>query len=196
MSFWEILLISFGVSVDALAVSVGASLAERGDRFRNGAMAALYFGGFQTLMPLLGFVAASLCRDLVAAIDHYLAFALLAFVGGRMIVEALRPPPGKGRGSGSETPGRGGIFTWRGMVLPAIATSLDALAVGAGIAFAGAPILPPALSMGIVTGAVSFGGVLLGQRIGGLAGERPMQIAGGAAIVLIGVRILVADLCG
>ena len=198
MSLWEILLISFGVSVDALAVSVGAALAERGNRFRNGAMAALYFGGSQTLMPLAGFAAASLCRDLVAAVDHYIAFALLAIVGGKMIVEACRAPARESSAApDAQTPApRRSFFTWGGLVLPAVATSLDALAVGAGIAFAGAPILLPALSMGVVTGAVSFAGVQLGQRIGRLAGERAMQIAGGAAIILIGLKILLADLCG
>ena len=190
MTVWEILLISFGVSVDAFAVSVGASLAERGSRLRNGAMAALYFGGFQTMMPLAGFGAACLFHSFVAAVDHFLAFALLGFVGGKMIFEALR-------GGGEAHPAlRSGFFTWRNLVIPAVATSLDALAVGAGIAFSRAAIWLPAVSMGVVTGAVSFCGVLLGQRIGRLAGERPMQLAGGAAIVLIGVKILLADLCG
>jgi len=196
MPFWEILLISFGVSADAFAVSVGASLAERGNPFRNGAMAALCFGGFQTLMPLLGFGAASLCRDFVAAIDHYLAFALLAFVGGKMIVEGIRTPEGGKADRDDRAAPRRPFFTWSGLLFPAIATSLDAFAAGAGIAFAGGTVLSPALSMGIVTGAVSFAGVQIGQRIGGLSGERPMQIAGGAAIVLIGIRILVAGLCG
>ena len=196
MPFWEILLISFGVSVDAFAVSVGAALAERENPFRNGAMAALYFGGAQTLMPLLGFGAASLCRDIVAAIDHYIAFALLSFVGGKMIVEGIRAPQKGSADRDDPSSPRRPFFTWSGLLVPAVATSLDAFAAGAGIAFAGGTVLSPALSMGIVTGAASFAGVLIGQRIGGLAGERPMQIAGGAAIVLIGVRILVADLCG
>ena len=190
MTPWEILLISFGVSIDALAVSVAASLADRGDRFRHGAMAALYFGGFQTLMPLAGFGTACIFHSFVAAVDHCLAFALLGFVGGRMIFEALR-----GGGEPHSLP-RAGFFTWRKLLIPAVATSLDALAVGAGLAFSGSAIWIPAFAMGAVTGAVSFAGVLLGRRIGGLAGERPMQLAGGAAIVLIGIKILIADLCG
>jgi len=187
MTFWDVLLISFGVSVDALAVSVAGALADRGSRLRSGAMAALFFGGFQILMPLLGFGAASLCRAFVAAVDHYLAFALLSFVGGKMICEAFR--------GADEHPAVGsGFFTCRNLLIPAVATSIDALAVGAGIAFAGHPIWFPALSMGVVTGAVSFAGVLLGRRIGRLAGERAMQFAGGAVIVLIGAKILITDL--
>lgn len=190
MTFWDVLLISFGVSVDALAVSVAGSLAERGNRCRAGVMAALFFGGSQTLMPLVGFGTAALFRAFVAAVDHYLAFALLAFVGGRMIFEACRA-----RGGAEERPAAGpGFFTCRNLLLPAVATSLDALAVGAGIAFAGNAIWFPAVAMGVVTGAVSFAGVLLGGRIGRLAGERAMQGAGGAVIVLIGIRILVAEL--
>jgi len=192
MTFWDVLLISFGVSVDALAVSVAGSLAERGSRLRGGAMAALFFGGFQTLMPLIGFGTAALFHAFVAAVDHYLAFALLSFVGGKMIFEAFRS-----RGDTEEPPSAGpAFFTCRNLLLPAVATSLDALAVGAGIAFAGNTIWFPAISMGVVTGAVSFVGVLLGGRIGRLAGERAMQCAGGAAIVLIGVKILVTDLLG
>lgn len=187
MTFWDVLLISLGVSVDALAVSVAGALADRGSTLRSGAMAAIFFGGFQTLMPLLGFGAASLCRAFVAAVDHYLAFALLSFVGGKMMAEACR-------GSEERPAVTAGFFTCRNLLLPAVATSLDALAVGAGIAFAGHPICFPALSMGIVTGAVSFSGVLLGRRIGCLAGERAMQFAGGAVIVLIGAKILVTDL--
>ena len=90
MTFWEVLLISFGVSVDALAVSVAASLAERGSRLRAGVMAALFFGGFQTLMPLIGFGAAALCHAFVAAVDHYLAFALLSFVYSTVPMALIR----------------------------------------------------------------------------------------------------------
>ena len=150
-------------------------------------MAALFFGGFQTLMPLLGFGAAALCHALVAAVDHYLAFALLSFVGGKMIYEGFRGDEER-RAVGA------GFFRCRNLLIPAVATSLDALAVGAGIAFSGHPIWFPAISMGVVTGAVSFCGVFLGQRIGRLAGERAMQLAGGAAIVLIGAKILITDL--
>ncbi len=192
---WEVILIAVSVSLDAFAISVGGALCDRTGRTgRNAAWAALFFGGFQILMPLIGFGAGRLLCDVVAAADHWLAFGLLTLVGGKMIVEGIRfEPECSGKNEERE---RGDFFAPKALLIPAVATSLDALAVGGGLAFAGRGIWVPALAMGVVTALLSAAGVLLGRRIGAFAGERAMMIAGGCAIVLIGVKILLEHVCG
>ena len=185
MSPLEILLIAFGVSVDAFAVSVGGALGDRnGHAVRNAFHAALFFGGFQLLMPAGGFFAAHSFCGVFDRIEPWLAFGLLAWVGGRMIFDGLR----RG-GLPSETTRKTGFFSPRALFVPAVATSLDAFTVGAGLAFAGLNIWVPAIAMGVVTALVSAFGVLLGRRIGSTAGERGMTVAGGVAILLIGVKV-------
>ena len=185
MSLAEILTIAFGVSVDAFAVSVGGALGERsGHAVRNALYAALFFGGFQLLMPVGGFFAAHSFCGIFDRIEPWLAFGLLTWVGGRMIFDGFRRD-----GLSSETTRKAGFFTPRALFVPAIATSLDAFAVGAGLAFAGLEIAVPAAAMGVVTALSSACGVLLGRRIGSAAGERTMTVAGGVAILLIGVKI-------
>lgn len=205
MNIFDILLISFGVAVDAFAVSIGGSVSDRRGRLAvNGLMAALFFGGFQIMMPLSGYFAATLFGGITYGYDRWLALGLLVFVGGRMIVEAWRCemkcsvtlPAAEGGEDGvtngqdcSCVPAGTGFFHWRRLFVPAIATSMDALAVGGGLFFSQSPILLPALSMGIVTAAVSFAGVCLGRRVSCFAGERTMQMIGGIVIVLVGVKI-------
>lgn len=194
---WEVILIAVSVSLDAFAVSIGGALCDRtGRMWRNAAWAALFFGGFQILMPLIGFSAGRLLRDIVAVADHWLAFGLLTLVGGKMIVEGIRFEPECGRkDEDGEERERGDFFAPKALLIPAIATSLDALAVGGGLAFAGRGIWVPALAMGVVTALLSATGVLLGRRIGAFAGERAMMIVGGCAIVLIGLKILIEHVC-
>lgn len=196
MSVVEVLLIAVSVSIDALAVSIGGALCDRtGRRLRNAAWAALFFGGFQIIMPVIGFFAATMLQSVVASVDHWLAFVLLGLVGGKMIYEAIAEKEPEKNGDGSPCLNcPPDFFAPKALVVPAVATSLDALAVGAGLAFAGTGIWLPALAMGVVTAAASIAGVLLGTRIGMLAGERGMMIVGGSAIILIGVKILLEHL--
>lgn len=219
MYILEVLLISLSVSIDAFAVSVGGSLCGRSaHRFRDAARAALFFGGFQFLMPVLGYLAAALLAGAVKSLDHWIAFLLLSFVGGNMIRGAYEKeertpdlPVGiSGTAeSGNAQDSSGGekdcipcsslssgsdFFSPRKLFLPAVATSIDALAVGAGLKFAGSGILFPALSMGIATALISALGVLIGGRLASLAGERIMTVAGGSAIILIGFKILLEHL--
>jgi len=204
MNIIDVLLISFGVAVDAFAVSVGGSVSDRRGRLVvNGMMAALFFGGFQILMPLAGYGAAAVFGKLVSGHDRWIAFFLLAFVGGRMIWEAQHceikcrlKPESSTAGEGAEkelechcVPSGLSFFHWKRLWVPAIATSIDALAVGGGLFFSGAAITVPALSMGVVTGLLSFTGVLIGRQISCFAGERAMQMIGGAVIILVGVKI-------
>lgn len=146
-------------------------------------------------MPVIGFFAATMLQSVVASVDHWLAFVLLGLVGGKMIYEAIAEKEPEKNGDGSPCLNcPPDFFAPKALVVPAVATSLDALAVGAGLAFAGTGIWLPALAMGVVTAAASIAGVLLGTRIGMLAGERVMMIVGGSAIILIGVKILLEHL--
>ena len=191
MGIIEILLISLGVSVDAFSVSVSGSFCDRtGKVLRNASRAALYFGSFQFLMPVAGFFAAGLFYDFVSSWGSRIAFLLLCFVGGKMIFDGV-----KSRKEKEElTCPNYDFFGWKALVLPAVATSIDAFAIGAGLAFAGKPLLFPCLSMGIVTGVISFAGVYSGSRLAklgkGIFPEWGMLIFGGCAIVLVGVKLL------
>ena len=190
MSWIEIFLIALGVSVDAFAVSVGGAMGCRKNSFRNGCNAALFFGGFQFMMPVAGFYAASVLTGFVEKYDHWCAFVLLALVGGKMIFDGLR----KEEKEEEPVVCQLDFFSPAKLFLPAIATSLDALAVGASIAFAGNSIWVPAAVMGVVTGIISFGGVELGYKLKSFGCEKLMTAIGGAVIVLIGVRILASHL--
>ena len=191
MTAWEVLLIAFSVSLDAFALSVAGALTSRRKTFHNALLAAGFFGGFQFFMPLAGYCAAALLHHWVEVCDHWIAFALLAFVGGKMVYEGIRGGEKDGR-ERSVTE----FFDWKLMFVPAVATSIDALAVGAGFAFSGDRILVPAAAMGIVTGLVSAAGVCFGRQLGKLAGARVLSVAGGAAIILIGADILRRHLAG
>ena len=193
MGIITILFLSLGVSVDAFAVSVAGALCDRSkNRWLKILLAALFFGGFQFLMPPLGYGAATLCADFVKAVDHYIALLLLLYVGGNMIFEAFRSE----NENSDVCCASGRFFTPKRLFMPAVATSLDALAVGAGLRFAGAEILLPAVSMGITTGIISGIGVFAGEKLGKFAGEKAMTIAGGCAIILIGVKIFLEDMGG
>lgn len=137
-------------------------------------------------MPVAGYFAAAVVSQTVKSFDHWVAFALLTFVGGKMIYESWRPDAGET----DKCPAKG-FFAVSNMWLPAVATSLDALAVGAGLAFAGnTGIWIPAAAMGIITGLCSSGSVYLAQKIVKMCGSRHVGTAGGIAIVAIGVKIL------
>ena len=188
MTIIELLLISFGVAVDAFAVSTSGSLCKPFIPRRIRALnAALFFGIFQFVMPVIGFFVAKYAVRFVQAVDHYIAFALLVFVGGKMIIEALRE---------RETPdvcdpnAKNDFFSPRNLFIPAIATSLDALAVGAGFAFSNRPLWLPAATMGIITAAASAFGVYLGSKLRSIVPQYLLSLAGGIAIVIIGIKFL------
>lgn len=186
----EILLIALGVSIDAAAVSVSGSLCPGKFTKRHCAInAALFFGGFQFIMPLIGFFTAGIFSHAVRHFDHYLAFALLLFVGGKMIFEACRNEE-----ADNSCP-LGEFFSARNLIIPAIATSIDALAIGAGLAFSDRGIWLPSAAMGIVTAMVSAVCVMLGSRL--RIKELPAKkitILAGTVIILIGAKILLQDL--
>lgn len=193
MQIWEILLLAFSVSVDAAAVSAaGMTCAGNFSRRHCAFNAAMFFGGFQFIMPVAGFFAAGFLTDVIAKFDHWVAFGLLFLVGGKMIWESWRD----GNEETASCPADG-FFAARNMWFPAIATSLDALAVGAGIAFAGTSrIWIPAAAMGIITGICSAASVYIGQKIVKKCGARNLGSAGGLAIIAVGTKILLEHIFG
>ncbi|HOX25613.1 MAG TPA: manganese efflux pump MntP family protein [Candidatus Krumholzibacteria bacterium] len=188
MAFVETLLIAVGLAMDAFAVSLAAGAAGWADRPRARFRLWFHFGLFQALMPVAGWLAGARVAALVAAWDHWLAFALLAWIGARMIRGGLR---------GGETHSRSGPDPTRGRTLLglAVATSIDALAVGFSFACLGLEVWRPALVIGAVAAAFSLAGCLLGHRLGVAVGRR-LEVAGGAALVLVGLKIVVEHLGG
>lgn len=181
----EILLISVSVAMDAFAVSIGKGLTVTRVRPVDVIKTALWFGGFQALFPLLGFFAANTFSKYVTAVDHWIIFALLAFIGGNMIREAF--------GEEEENSRETAQFDWRHMLPLAVACSIDAFAVGVSFAFMQVNIWFSVIVIGVVTGAFSAAGLYIG-RVFGARWQKPTQIAGGAVLVLIGLKVLLEHL--
>jgi len=186
MDFIEIFLIALSMAMDAFAVCLGAGAQEQISGPRPTFRLAFHFGLFQFLMPVVGWFAGATIVRYIAAYDHWIAFGLLAFVGGRMIWSGFHPDEDVQKND----PSRG----WT-LVLLSIAVSIDALAVGLSLGIIGLTIWTPAVVIGIVTGLVSWLGLRLGNKLGEKFGKR-MEIAGGIILILIGVRILLAHLLG
>ncbi len=184
MNFIEILLISLSMAMDAFAVCLGAGTQERASGARPTFRLAFHFGLFQFLMPVVGWFAGVTVERYIAAYDHWVAFGLLAFVGGRMVWAGFHPDGEVQKND----PSRG----WT-LVLLSIAVSIDALAVGLSLGLVGVFVWYPAIIIGVVTGLVSWLGLRLGNKLGEKFGKR-MEIAGGIILILIGVRILLAHL--
>lgn len=181
----EILLISVSVAMDAFAVSIGKGLTVTRVRPVDVIKTALWFGGFQALFPLLGFFAATTFSKYVTAVDHWIIFALLAFIGGNMIREAF--------GEEAENSRETAQFDWRHMLPLAVACSIDAFAVGVSFAFMKVNIWFSVIVIGVVTGAFSAAGLYIG-RVFGARWQKPAQIAGGAVLVLLGLKVLLEHL--
>ena len=181
----EILLISVSVAMDAFAVSIGKGLTVTRVRPVGVIKTGLGFGGFQALFPLLGFFAANTFSKYVTAVDHWIIFALLAFIGGNMIREAF--------GEEEENSRETAQFDWRHMLPLAVACSIDAFAVGVSFAFMQVNIWFSVIVIGVVTGAFSAAGLYIG-RVFGARWQKPAQIAGGAVLVLIGLKVLLEHL--
>lgn len=186
MGFAELFLIAVGLSMDAFAVSVCKGLGMTRLNMRQALVIALFFGGFQALMPLVGwFVGAQFAR-FVTAYAPWIAFVLLAFVGGKMLRDAFREEPESGEAADPAF-GIGELF------LLAIATSIDALAVGVSFAFLDVAIAPSVALIGVTTFALSLAGVAIGHQFGA-RWEKPATIAGGIILILIGLKVLLEGL--
>ncbi|HOW51657.1 MAG TPA: manganese efflux pump MntP family protein [bacterium] len=186
MGLFEILLLSISLAMDAFAVSIAAGIGSPNAGRRTAATIALFFGGFQTLMPIIGYLAAGAFYGYICHFDHWIAFVLLAFIGGKMIYEAV---------ANDACTARRIDLGLRSLLILALATSIDALAAGVGLTFLCASIWLPAATIGMVTCALCFIGFLFGKRLGCAFGKR-MEIAGGVVLVGLGLKILLESLLG
>ena len=185
---WMVLLaIAVALAMDAFAVAVVAGLTLEALTPRRIFRLAFHFGLFQALMPIVGWAVGTLVYDYIVAVDHWIAFGLLGFVGGKMIWEALS-------GGEKKRQPRDPTKGWD-LVLLSVATSIDALAVGLSLAMIGTRIWVPALVIGLVAAALTVVGMALGRRIGTRWGKR-VEVVGGVILVGIGVKILVEHTCG
>ena len=184
MRLFEIVLIALGLAMDACAVAVGCGASGQARGARAGFRLAFHFGLFQFIMPVVGWLAGMRLERFVVPWDHWIAFVLLTFVGVRMIRAGLNPRSEHRAGD----PSRG--FN---LVMLAMATSLDALAIGLSLAMLRVSIWYPSVVIGVVTMGVSLAGFQFGSALGVSFGKR-MEIAGGVILCLIGLRILIAHL--
>jgi len=180
MNFFEILLIAVSLAMDAFAVALSAGASGHGQKLRPALRMSFYFGFFQFLMPIVGWLAGTRLERFIKIYDHWVAFGLLALVGGHMLWEAFRREE-------HELP----TDPTRGMRLLAlsVATSIDALAIGLSLGMLRVSIWYPSVVIGVVTAGLSLLGVHLGNRLRGNFGRR-MELVGGIILILIGLRIL------
>jgi putative Mn2+ efflux pump MntP len=182
--------LGLGLSVDAFAAAVGKGAAIGKPRLRDAARIGLVFGTFEAIMPCIGWLIGRAVAGWITSVDHWVAFVLLAGVGGHMVWAAWHGDLGDDDAPAEERKRSGGML---GVVLTAIATSIDALAVGVSLAVIGVPILAACLVIGGVTAVVATAGVLVGRHAGAWLG-RYAEVLGGVVLVLIGTGILVQHL--
>lgn len=183
MGLIELFLIAVGLSMDAFAVSVCKGLAMPKCTFKKAAIVGLWFGGFQALMPAIGYILGAQFQETIASIDHWIAFVLLALIGGNMIHEALDNDEEEADAS----------LDVKAMFLLAVATSIDALAIGITFAFLKVNIIPAVCFIGIVTFIISFAGVKIGNVFGARY-KNKAEIVGGVILILLGLKILLEHL--
>ena len=180
MNIWELLIIAVGVSMDAFAVSICKGLSVHKVRGKHVLSTALWFGGFQALMPLIGYFVGVSFADFVSSVDHWIAFVLLGIIGGKMVKEALEK---------DESCELDPDFSFRTMLVMAVATSIDALAVGVSFAFLRVNIWAAVVLIGIVTAVFSGIGVEIGN-VFGCRYKSKAEFVGGAILVVMGFKIL------
>ena len=192
MGFGELLLLAVGVSMDAFAVSICKGLAMKKATLKAGLTCGAWFGGFQAIMPLIGFFLGYLFADAIEAIDHWIAFVLLGIIGVNMLKEAFSSECDCCEGHDAD-------LSAKTMFVMAVATSIDALAVGISLAMAGLPIFgfdgifSAVIQIGLCTCIFSTAGVKIGNIFGGRF-EWKAQIAGGVILILLGTKILLEHL--
>ena len=183
MGFWELVVLAVGLSMDAFAVSICKGLALQRVSWKECCIAGAWFGGFQALMPLLGYLLGTQFEQFVTSVDHWIAFVLMGIIGGNMIREALSKDEDKLDGS----------LAFKTMLLLAIATSIDALAVGVTFAFLQVSILPAVCFIGATTFILSCIGIRIGH-VFGLKYKSRAELFGGAVLILMGTKILLEHL--
>ena len=184
--FIQVFLIALSLAMDAMAVSISVGLACKGSAAKQGLRLGLWFGAFQFAMPLIGFALGLALSSLVEAAAPYIAFALLAFIGGRMIWDAVQ---------GEEDQEDMSCLSTGKVCLLAIATSIDALAVGVGASLMGMPLLASCAIIGVTAFVLSFLGAVVGRLLGSRFNTWA-QVAGGLVLVGIGLKFLLERLVG
>jgi len=187
MSIWELLITAIALSMDAFAVAICKGLSVKKMKPKHALICGAYFGGFQALMPLIGFVLGVQFKDLITRVDHWIAFVLLALIGANMIREACS--------CGCEDEEMNDSFNFRTMLPLALATSIDALAVGVTYAILdiGSKIIPAVLFIGVITFMLSCVGVKIGNVFGARFKSKA-EFFGGAVLILMGTKILLEHL--
>ena len=185
MGITELLLISVGLAMDAFSVSVCKGLSMKKLDLKGGVITALFFGVFQAFMPVIGYFLGSRFADFISSFSHWVSFGLLAVIGGKMMIEAI-----KGGDDESENEYRLNI---KELFVLAVATSIDALAVGIVFAAEKTPVITSVTIIGAVTFLLSFAGVYIGHRFGSKY-EKKAELAGGAILIIIGVKLLLDGL--
>ncbi len=203
MGILSIILVGIGLSMDAFAVSVSNGMAIKELRLGKALRIGLFFGGFQALMPVLGWAAGFQFKAYIVSIDHWLAFGLLAFIGIKMIREAMDNKEACSCSSDDELAvsrheaGQAkvldNVLSFKCLVILAVATSIDALAVGVSFAFLKVSILQASLLIGFITLIICTAGVYIGRKCGDLL-KKKAEIGGGAILILMGLKILVEHL--
>lgn len=188
MGFVEVFLIGVGLSMDAFAVAVCKGLCMKRLDVRQALVIALFFGGFQALMPLIGWLLGSQFQQYITSIDHWIAFILLGFIGGKMMVEAVREWNEEETVEVMDAP-----IDHKNMFVLAVATSIDALAVGITFAFLNTPIIEAITIIGITTMVLSIIGVIVGNFFGSRYKSKA-EFIGGLILVLLGLKILLEHL--
>ena len=186
MGLIELFFIAVGLSMDAFAVSVCKGLAMKQFTWKKGCAAGLWFGGFQGLMPAVGYLLGVQFKEVIVSIDHWIAFILLGIIGGNMVKEALTEKDACDIHANAS-------LDIKTMFPLALATSIDALAVGVTFAFLQAPIIPAVSFIGTVTFTISVAGVKIGN-IFGTKYQSKAELAGGVILILMGVKILLEHL--
>ena len=176
--------LALGLAADAFAVSLSSGLTIKHMKINKALKIALFFGGFQALMPLIGWFAGLTLQGSISSIDHWVAFGLLSFIGGKMIYEALQDDVEDKKFNPLDT------YT---LITLSVATSLDALAVGFGFAVLKTSIAAPVTTIGFITFFLSFVGVFIGHKCGAFC-QKQVEILGGLVLIGIGSKILIEHL--
>ena len=188
MGFISIFMTGIGLSMDAFAVSLAKGICLKEDEFKNSFKVALFFGGFQALMPLLGWWFGRYFESYIKSFDHWIAFILLVIIGGKMLIEAIKELRSI-KDSEITTECERDEFSYKKLTILAIATSIDALAVGVSFAFLSVSIIPSITIIGITTFILSFFAVFLGKKLGEYM-QSYAEIIGGIILIFIGAKIL------
>ena len=196
MTFGSLLLLAVGVAMDATAVAAARGLAAPILHWRNAVAIALCFGLFQAAMPLIGWAVGARFGGIIAAWDHWFIAAVLGAIGVKMLYEARdQGHPDQAPAASPAATRKHDLFAWRALIALAVATSIDALAVGVTLPMLEADLAPAIALIGGVTAAFSLAGVYAGRKFGAALGRR-LDRFGGLVLILIGLKVLVEHLSG